>query len=789
MKKYIYPLAITVTLLSTTACSDDEVNAVDQPVPDSQKEMISFSLSDGAASTRAGFTGSATSIAMRIQSDEKGSSPLNSKYTRTLATAAVDETKTDVSFSSVSFAGDAYTRYWDDAFGRKAQLSVYAVAIPNGAATLTNPVSGDGAKTLENLLSKGDESNTWGANATNTIAWQVTSTNQTKDAATATTPSSTIDKEDLVYSNNIQANTSLGKNGVYWYDFTNSAWKPNEDGTGDATHGDGQMLFRQPAGADVSAPGKFDKGHLVFNHALTRLSVTLKKDASFGATSAFAFIEETQITLYSMPVSGTFDIAAGTWNSGATTGDITGMAKTSTETTAAGTYMAQMLPGYTFTKDDNTNVMDFTIDNNTYYITKGMIYKALNDNAGTGTGKNGLDASATSYTMEQGKNYSIEINVQKAAITNVTATLVKWNDIEGSLDIDNSHITITTQLFEDASGANPDKYDENHSLTNHYLLRHEQVATLTTTEPAADTYVDYSGKYGDATTAVQMTGSTTKWTAKDWYFNDNLTAYHIRSINDKAYGTSGANVTTPSSGTDPDSYFSMSNGPQNSTDYHWGAPMKSGATLEYSTSTGFSSSLYQGILSTKSDINITEFHMMSNIDVIITTPAVPAATNNSVVLYDNTKSNKGCIVEFVDVLTKATVDMGTGLVTASDRATAAVSLTKPDETSESSYYTTAKIKTKAFSYAFVPQSLTNGTGTDVKDVSVKITTPDGNTYYVQSLKSICVGTSTTPIDKWLPNHHYVYTFNLTKTGIENITATLVKWEDVVAGSTNIDLEK
>lgn len=782
MKKYIYPLAITATLLATAACSDDEVNAVDQPIPDSQKERISFSLSEGAG-TRAGFP-VATSIAMRIQSNEKGGTGVS--YTRTLATAAEDANPGENSFSAVSFAGDAYTRYWDDAFGRKAQLSVFAVAIPNGAATLTNPISGDGAKTLEGLLAKGDETNTWGSNATNTIAWQVTLSNQTKDPTTATitAPGSSIDKEDLVYSNNIQADATLGKNGVYWYDFANSAWKPNEDGTGATTHGDGQMIFRQPAGAAASAPGKFDKGHLVFNHALTRLTVILKKDATSFSSGDFKFKDDTQITLYAMPVSGTFDIVTGSWVNTAekpiTKDNIAGMAKTSSETTpatAAGTYMAQMLPGYTFVKDNNTNVMDFTIDDNTYYITQGMIFKALNDN----TSENGLSPTATSYTMEQGKNYSIEINVQKAGITNVTATLVKWNDIAGSLNIDNAHITITTKLFADATDANPDKYEENHSLENHYLLRHEEAATLTTTEPAAGTYVDFSGTYKDATTAAKITG-TNKWTAVDWYFNNNLTAYHIRSINNKAKDA----LVTPTSETDPETYFTMANGSQASADYHWGAPMKDEATLVYSPTDGFSSSLYQGILSTKSDINITEFHMMSNIDVILTTPAVPTTSNNSVVLYDDSKATKGCKVEFLDVLTKATVDMGTGKVgNPSDRATDPVEFTPP-----TTYYATDQIKTNAFTYAFVPQSLSNGTGSDAKDVSVRITTPDGNTYFVPSLKDVFVNGSTTDkITEWLPNHHYVYTFNLTKTGIANITATLVKWETVTAGSTDINLEK
>ena len=85
MKKYIFTTALATSLL-ITSCADNEV--VDNVIPDSQKEMISFSLSDGASQTRAGFTGANTHIVMRIQSDARtGSSSSSTKYTRTTATA------------------------------------------------------------------------------------------------------------------------------------------------------------------------------------------------------------------------------------------------------------------------------------------------------------------------------------------------------------------------------------------------------------------------------------------------------------------------------------------------------------------------------------------------------------------------------------------------------------------------------------------------------------------------------------------------------------------------------
>ena len=65
MKKYIYPLAVTAAMLTAASCDDNEI--IETPIPDSQKEMISFSLSDGASQTRAGLhTTATTRVVMRI---------------------------------------------------------------------------------------------------------------------------------------------------------------------------------------------------------------------------------------------------------------------------------------------------------------------------------------------------------------------------------------------------------------------------------------------------------------------------------------------------------------------------------------------------------------------------------------------------------------------------------------------------------------------------------------------------------------------------------------------------
>ena len=67
MKKYLFPVALATALI-TTGCSESDF--LDNMMPDSEKERISFSLSD-AASSRSGFCGGRTFMAMRIQSNKK----------------------------------------------------------------------------------------------------------------------------------------------------------------------------------------------------------------------------------------------------------------------------------------------------------------------------------------------------------------------------------------------------------------------------------------------------------------------------------------------------------------------------------------------------------------------------------------------------------------------------------------------------------------------------------------------------------------------------------------------
>ncbi len=790
MKKYIYPMALTATLLATAACSDDEVNDIQQ-VPDSQKEMISFSLSDaqGAvtrAMTRAGFA-SETTILMHIESKKNGQDSW--RNTRTTAVAAAHSNHEN-KWSDVSFTTDATKRYWDDCYGRNGELSIYAVAIP-GKSNLT---SGDGVK--DGNLNESDLTETtggvgnWTADVTSkpahTIQWGVTTSGQT---------STVRDNEDLVYSNNIQIG---GTKGVYRFNFTSQtagSWPTMTEDLANLT--DGVMKFSQLSGAPADAPGKFDKGHMIFNHALTRVTITLEEGEGFnsGSTDDFKFTGAKQITLHKMNTNGTLNIQNGTWSDKVSNVDAT---LTTTAANANTTFYGQFLPDNVFTKgaaDAANNVISFTIDNNTYYVTEADLYTALYNNVTDAGARTEAGITDAKVTLKQGKNYIFNITVKKKDIQAVTATVVEWDKVTAeNFNKNNTHYSFT---FHETGNAKE-------SYSTHHLFRKGEVLDKIYTGENY-TATTYQGAYTDKAT-LSDENSDGIWST-NWFYDDNKTAYHFRVINDKSYTSSSAGDNYTSSA---NAKFNMVNGAQSTQDYHWGAPLDpskvggnstDGYKYAYSTDNGYQGLLMQGIMSTESQINLTEFHMMSNINIVVRT----TNQSNKVSLVDGSNKTKVFITK---VYTGATVDMGIGKVTttgsrnsdtAIETGEGANIITTPDYsgltadgkvTIDGTEYDA--MKTPAYTWSVVPQALVEG---DTK-VGLIIQTPDENKYYVvedlASIVATSVGTSanqtTSAINYWYPNHSYTYTITITKKGIEAITCTLADWVNVTGTNTNITLE-
>lgn len=853
-------MALATAIISIASCKKDIPEII---IPDDQKGLIQFSMSDEAGSvmTKAGFGGSATTeIVARISSSDGNN---NVRHTRTLMTAQVDNTLNNSSVSDVAYSGDAYKRYWDDCFGRNAKVSVYAIAVPNKTTPKNNNVE------LENKLSKGSTNvssvnQNWQTDSENNdVSWTITT-------GTSAQSSETIANEDLCYSNNIQATSgNLGKNGRLEWDNTLTAYRQfqysehsdgcsHDSGKHDyyPTLTDGQMIFQLTNNSYNDGPGHFDRGHMIFKHATTRITIDLVGGEGFKYDSDFNIVSQNSgnpasINLLKMNTSGTLNIQSGKW-SGLTTSDNTFMScgsKATGSNYAKGktiySLTAQVLPGFVITDgDDNSHVFTFRIDESDYNVTMNQVFDALNTTANitesVADGSKKVTVEDGKITLEQGKNYHFSITVGKKEIDALTCTLVDWVDVDAAYTAKNAYITFESLQTEKNDCEHFDLYrvlnlnntitDPTHTTfdgTSKYMTGY-----ATDSSPIRD-MLSTDGENAGITLNSEILGDDSRKVWKTtWFFESNKSFYHFRTVNP------GTTITSDETNGD---YFTMYSGPVNDTysytdlpngidqdkynDYHWGAIYKKDVKLTYYTSDGYNSQLAGPVGPTASVLNITEQHMMSNINVFLLTPADNEGnyTTASIDLYDESKTdgNEVSDVKITNYSGSATVRMGTGLVTPAE-STHTSTITTPAHT-DGEYGTEVgkvyylKNKTyqfanstdpgkpyyhlsNAYSYRVVPQPLVNGS----TKVGLVINTPDENLYYVvedlskikvskvtgNALKNDYDGYSTSDklIERWLPGYTYNYYFILKKTGIEAMTCTIVDWVTVEAGGIDVDLE-
>ena len=675
MKKLNYLMFAAATAMFATSCSTDSLEAL---IPDSEKTAIEFGGSS-AQVTRAGLSkDNPTNVVMQIKSQKKGSTgDYNVRVTRTMATALADNTYDDTSYSTLSF-NKAYKRYWDDAYGRDAELSVYAIAVPGKTTD---------SKAEEDKLTA-SESTTWSSEElSHTVDWTV-STDQTN---------TTLADEDLIFSNNIS--------------------------------GDNKMKFKLTDSNDEDGAGTFDSGNLNFTHALSRITINLKRGAGFSGENTFQFATGTNVSLNAMPVGGTLDLASGEWTT-TSTATVSSMYEASAITgSATNEYtdyklMAQVLPGKIYTDGDVNKELSFTIDGNQYTISSDMMFDALNVAA---VKDKVTKLTDTNITLEKGLNYTFNITVNKSGV-NVTASIQDWTPITAeNLDLTNDNIKVSVYDTENIHISDSD----------FELYRSED---------------NSNGTYAPRGNAT-------------WYYQDNQTYYNFRST---------SNVTSLNS---HKTSFAMTAG---STDYQWGAPLKAdaitaGKTPKYDTENGYNDLIFGQIGATSSTINMTQFHMMSKVTVELTSTATD----------DNQKVDlTGSKVYITRINKDGEVLMATGKITSSNLQD---DLEMTPETNTTSYI---------YNMSVVPQTLVRGTS-DAEYVGIRIETASGKSiYYYEKLSDVKASNATTSqnntkgesISYWYPGHHYKYVFNILKTGVNGVTASLVDWTTVTGETQNISLE-
>ena len=803
MKKYLNYTLTALALVALVACADEasSTSSGTTPTPEGGKTLIAFSQEGSAMTTRgftrAGFTAS-TKVVMRIKAEGKTAAD---RYTQAVATASAetsaDSCNTDYGLSGahshLTYADDDQNRYWDDAFGRDTKLTVYAVAVPNLNDDTVLP------STILDQTSPTTAPDWYTVATENTkINWSV---NTTQDATTRS-------KEDLVYSNNIRSAETVNK-GCYRQTWNGSAWAKSMQL--------GRMIWQSKDPSDASVTvGQFDKGHLVFKHALSWLTIVLNEGSGFNNTvnTDFAWTNKPagssqSFALKGFPTSGKLDLSNGEWSDVVTNVDITQLDEVSATPAAAQTTRqleAIVLPG-TNLYSTTANVIEFEIDNAKYYVSGTQIANAIRDYYKIG-GTHENDTHAAEYrdftTMKEGKRYYVNLTVSKKGIDNITAAILDWETVNSSeIKPDNVYCSFN---FEDR-GTRLVSTDA--AKFNIYRAGKDAGAYIddnTAANYAWETgYTTTSGTSEVANKATKSWASTTTSWTTDWYWPDNRTYYHFRAAGLGENATSTDNDVTINKATDGD-YFTIKSGTLTGSDYKdyiWGAPFKdidASAKLTYdhtgSTPYGFdgnsSHQISQAIGATNSQIKMLLFHMTSQI--YITVKTTTGADKVTLKIGDDLTT-----VEILRFLPDGKVLMGTGAVsTTSTARTASAYFTTGTYTGESG---TTPAQIANYSFGIVPQALSWGGATaGTETIGLRITTPDGNQYIVKDL-STCratvsntnlvipyAGTSPYTINVWYPHYKYNYTVTLAQAGVTNITAAVLAWEEVSGDLGTITLE-
>ncbi len=802
--KYIHrvlpalPLA-ALCLLTLSACSDDDDTLTLSDTGKTPIELTVGIVGDGASTatrsagdpartTRAVVTTDkpynqyaaafekGTSLYMVMKSEDGGTTPGAPKYTRTIGYA---QEKKDDNNTYVNFATN-YVRYYEDSYSRNSKVSIYSVCVPgyrlSGTESLSSGVDATGATdgttwsiggldTYSGLNSWSTAESTPNYSGT-TIAWPL------RNAQVTSQNADFIANQDLCFSNNVSNPSGGSDNRIY---FDNST-------------------------------KKFREGRMVFYHAMTKVTFMIKKNESFTANESFAFTNDNEnIVLKGFNTTGTFDIAQGEFTVGNTT-NISQLANTKATSNDDPNYTVHsnydhvlsclMLPGSALTSTATDEVY-FTIDHNTYHITKSQLATALSEKK---LSDNTTPALTEDSKMRPGVHYIFTMTVGKKKVEKLTASLVPWEKVTAE-NTSPSNARIQVSLLKNGTPqtgtANFDLYRSTYTHTS-----------------IDDSYADYTWKTGYAPTnspqenKAYLTENTSNggiYTANEakenadhthtpWYWPNNMTFYHFRTVMPK-------NHEVIEDATNGD-YISIAYAPVTpSKDVCWGAPFvaktdktkpdTSDEILVYSLTSGFDNEtttttgeapnqvtttthqISKAIGPTEDYIDMEMFHMLSEVTINLAT-----TTGSEKVDLTNAK------MELSNIYTSAKVLMGNGLV---------VTEGDPETVSNESATNTY---TTPWHYYFVPQALDN--------VVLTITTADHNQYIIDMedvaattveykliknpYNETAAGSGKYKIDRWYPNYQYTYTFTLKKSGVATITATLADWETVTAGDDNVQIK-
>ena len=746
----IYILALSSSL-ALTACGDEEFDPAKMDI--SQKTPIEVNVGvekvDGLTraitveKTPLSTLPTGTSIYMVMKSEHVEDNSRLAKYTLTMGTTGA----ADNGVSSITF-GDGYKRYWDDVYARKAALSIYAVCTPGG--TPVAPTI-DGLKNYSFTASE-EHPTTEAWTETNALTisnWEVKSNQDLPTVAQ-------FNDQDLCYSNNV-SNYPVGE-----------------------TTTDNRIKF-------LSDSKKFDgTKRLNFYHALSKVTFIVKSGLGFYSfENDFKFSGSTNITMKNMNLKqASFNIASGEFSGDITEGDVSGMYQSDQKkegNVLSYTLDALVIPGTDMSSTDKD--ISFSISDNLYELSKKDLLNQISDDQKS-------QYLTYSKYLKPGVHYIFTLTISKTEIKNITASVVAWETVNAAYTPTNARLTFS---FEDrgtevtaATGETFDIYraakvNDGSVVETNYFSYNWDSGFSNRGETSSDNGLDYD---------------EAKWKT-NWFWPNNKTFYHLRTVGIKG-GTSP--VPLPSVSTvDGKDCFRIS-ASETFSDVIWGAPFKeldspnpsaNTALLTYSKTEGFDGKgaehqIYYAIGPTNQPIHIVMFHMMSKVIFNVQTTG-----NGAVSLGDGSEDN--CTkLTLKNIHQTGKVLMGNGCVSATD-SRSDYSLTNHPAPTDS------KITWPDF--GAIPQDL----NVENNEVVLVITTPDENIYQVKladiwtESSKISTTNLANPytkhatedkyqVDYWYPHYEYIYTFTLSKKGIDNIQVTILDWETVTAGDDNVQIQ-
>lgn len=808
INKHIVTLRAISSLLAAmalAACSDkggvEDIVTPPTPNPEPTPEVVKTPIEmtlggvEGATMTRAVITNNpnnpqnffhktlATKVFMVMQSDydtghEDYQGSKDTKYVVARGDVAAN--------SNAIVFDDTNKRYWDDAHARSSMLNVWAYAQIGETWTEVTFEEPNPGGTGMNAYKEAS------FQTTNKFDWRTTpqilpaifnwkASINSDDSQNA----QTVRCQDLLFSNNL-ANNGEGNDGRLKFDFVNRKFPQV---------GEAQMKFYR---------------------AMSKITIKIKEGDGFTtATTDFKFTSG-NVSLKGFNTKGLFSIKNGQFEHIHETKTIPSIYLVSTSADGSEHVLeALVIPNIheylsdhggenlesRFVKDkknlDTDVMMEFTIDNNKYQITSGALYDALKGKEGA-TEKKPEDVPY--IPLEPGKNYVFTFVIGKTKVKDMSAQVATWEEVTAEeTNPSNARIKLRVEERGTPQSANVDFYRK---------------ADNKTTDGVDDAWTIYNWVTGYQV-ATNPTYSTNHFET-EWFWENNKSFYHFRSLMPKSTESNPTTVTIDSSIGD---YVALTAAESSSTtpykDICWGAPMldngdnetagtflwhygptingfdaKDDGTVATGLPDGSQHQIYKAIGPTEDQIKLIMFHMMSDVTIVVKTESGDAGIN----LGDG-EDNNCTKIELKNIATTGKLKMGNGLVLADSPVGYYQFTAHPAPSTSTGAITWSH-------YGAIPQAL--------DDVVLVITTPDDNKYEVNMMNLIAATSGGSAavtsnnivnpyqetetdsgkykIDRWYPNFKYTYTFTLKKKGVYDLAVTILDWENVIAGDDNVQIK-